>query len=109
MIQVGKGTDLGLGSSQPVTVTVATATLTNLCTSLPNNDYQYALVSCSSGTIYVNGSVATPTLGMKLTDSMPPIMIPLPVLPKDRGVIYLVAPAANTSQAKIIGYKVRQQ
>jgi hypothetical protein len=98
--------DMILPDTNPVSVTVGTSTVVNLCASLPSNEYQEMLVQVTSGTVYLTGSITTPsTSGMTLPAATYGVMrFPLSAFPKDLGKIPVVAAAA---QSKVLIWGVR--
>ena len=99
--------NLGFGTStNVVNVTASTTSLTNAFASLPSEDFDGVFVQAIGGTIYINGSTATNTLGVNLTTSMAPMYIPLPHLPKSRGKCYITGAGYTL---RMIPIKLRQR
>ena len=104
----GSSNDFGLGANtNVVNVTASSTALTNAFASLPSDDYDGVLIQAASGTVYVNGTTATPTLGMSLTTSMPPIYLTLPMLPKSTGKCWIVCSSVN-AVLRMIPVKLRK-
>lgn len=105
----GPSPEFGFGSTTGsyATVTASSTALTNLLASLPSNDFQYVLIKVlgSSKTVYLNNT-ATTTNGIAFTDAMAPMLLPLPVNPKDRAKMYVIG-GAGGEVVKIHGFKVR--
>lgn len=95
---------LGYGTSDPISVTIASTSVTNLCASLPSNDYDMITYSLTAGTGYLNGSVSTPTIGIPLVIGNLHT-VPLPRNPKDRCKINVIPAATGT--VKVIAFKSR--
>lgn len=99
----------GVGSTNWGSVTASSTALSNVFAALPSNDFDYALIKVigSSKTVYMN-TTATTTNGIALTDSMPPMFVPLPRLPKDRAKMYIIG-GSGGEVVKIVGYRIRPQ
>jgi hypothetical protein len=94
------------GVTTPVVLNVASYVAYNLCSYLPSDDYSHIAIKVSSGAVYLQGTVATPTLGMYFQSSDGVIVLPLPSLPKSRGKIIVVSPdTVNSHTVKISGYR----
>ena len=70
-------------------VTASSTALVPLLDNVKNKGYRAVIVRVtgSSKTVYMNGTVATPTLGLALTDSQSPIVIPLGATSPDIKII----------------------
>lgn len=97
----------GIGGAQtnltnPVySVTVASSALTNLFGSIPDRGlYRKCLVSFD-GTLYLNGTLATPTLGVAIASTSSPMTFDLPTTPSLSGLV-VTAVGTNSVAVKLV-------
>jgi hypothetical protein len=87
------------GFALPVIITASSTTATNCFASLPNNDFTHVLFTVSSGTVYLVGPDTTSAnavaSGVAITTTTAPIMIELPILAKDQGLLRIFGTAAT--------------